>query len=232
MWTHVVCDFEGWKSRKYWPWIKRPKLCLICARISESVFVTSCVCFGLIVSVACSGVMCSCVHSSLPRSSNCVGTGVPWCPCRDHQCTLRCPSRMASMPKRQLCAVLVLRRRGTLIRQSGTVELVMCVLTVMKCPLLLSNGLNELLSRSGSFSQHWSRRNSWSNTASCCHLHQVPHWVSTPSHRQSACNSSNADHKSLTRTTTRWLSQNIVCSSTSTVDADWLAIEEHCFVNG
>ena len=40
------------------------------------------------------------------------------CPCR----------RMASGTKRQLCAVLVLRRRGTCIRQSGTVELVICVL--------------------------------------------------------------------------------------------------------
>ena len=30
---------------------------------------------------------------------------------------------MASGTKRQLCAVLVLRRRGTRIRQSGTVEL-------------------------------------------------------------------------------------------------------------
>ena len=42
-----------------------------------------------------------------------------------HQCALRCPSKMASGTKRQLCAVLVLvlRRRGTRIRQSGTVEL-------------------------------------------------------------------------------------------------------------
>ena len=49
-----------------------------------------------------------------------------------HQCALRCPDRMASGTKRQLCAVLVLRRRGTRIRQSGTVELVTCALTAMK----------------------------------------------------------------------------------------------------
>ena len=30
----------------------------------------------------------------------------------------------------------------------------MCVMTPMKCPHLLSNGLNGQLSRSGSFSQH------------------------------------------------------------------------------
>ena len=36
---------------------------------------------------------------------------------------------MASGAKRQLCAVLVLRRRGTRMRQSGTVELVIRVLT-------------------------------------------------------------------------------------------------------
>ena len=42
---------------------------------------------GSFVSVACSGVMCSCVQSSHPRN------------------------RMASKTKRQLCAVLVLRRR-------------------------------------------------------------------------------------------------------------------------
>ena len=41
---------------------------------------------------------------------------------------------MASGTKRQLCAVLVLRCRGTRIRQSGTVELVICVLTATKCP--------------------------------------------------------------------------------------------------
>ena len=61
---------------------------------------------------------------------------------------------MASGTKRQLCSVLVLRRRGTRSRQSGTVELVIRVLTAMKCPRLLSNGLNGQLSRSGSFSQH------------------------------------------------------------------------------
>ena len=51
------------------------------------------------------------------------------------------------------CAVLVLRPRGTRIRQYGTVELVKCVLTVMKCPHLLSKGLKGHLSRSKSFSQ-------------------------------------------------------------------------------
>ena len=39
---------------------------------------------------------------------------------------------MASGTKRQLCAVLVLRRRGSRIRQSGTVEFGICVLTAMK----------------------------------------------------------------------------------------------------
>ena len=67
---------------------------------------------------------------------------------------------MTSGTKRQLCAVLVLRRRGTRIQQSGTVEFGIFVLTAMKCPHLLSNGLNGQLSRSGSFSQHKSRRNS------------------------------------------------------------------------
>ena len=33
---------------------------------------------GSFVSVACSGAMCSCVRSSHPRPSHCVGTGVPW----------------------------------------------------------------------------------------------------------------------------------------------------------
>ena len=38
--------------------------------------------------------------------------------------------------ERQLCAVLVWRRRGTRIRQSVTVEFVICMLTDMKCPPL------------------------------------------------------------------------------------------------
>ena len=50
---------------------------------------------------------------------------------------------MASGTQRQLCAVLVLRR-GTRIRQSGTVEL----LTAMKRQHLFSNGLTGELSRS------------------------------------------------------------------------------------
>ena len=41
---------------------------------------------------------------------------------------------MASGTKRQLCAVLVLRRRGSRIRQSGTVEFGICVLIAMECP--------------------------------------------------------------------------------------------------
>ena len=36
-----------------------------------------------VVSVACSSAMCSCVRSSHPRPSHCVGTVYRGCPCRD-----------------------------------------------------------------------------------------------------------------------------------------------------
>ena len=76
-----------------------------------------------------------------------------WCvdvPAGTHQCALRCPGRMASGTKRQLCAVLVLvlRRRGTRIRQSGTVELRIQVPTAMNGPHFMLKHVVSLRNRS------------------------------------------------------------------------------------
>ena len=95
---------------------------------------------GSFVSVACSGAMCSCVQSSHLTA---FPLGVPWVSMLGEASVPRCPGWMASGTKRQLCAVLVLRR-GTRLRQSGTVEL----LTAMKRQHLFSNGLTGELSRS------------------------------------------------------------------------------------
>ena len=98
--------------------------------------------------------MCSRVRSSHSRPHHCVDTGVPWV-------SLQGPPFFPAVPRQDgigtnqlLCAVLVLRRRGTRIQQSGTVELVLCVLTNMKCQHSFSKGLNGQLSRSRSFSHH------------------------------------------------------------------------------
>ena len=85
--------------------------------------------------VACSSTVCSCVCGRATHGLLLCGH---WCTvgvhARTHLCALRCPSRMASGTQRQLSAVLVLRRRGTRIRQSGTVNFEICVLTAMKRP--------------------------------------------------------------------------------------------------
>ena len=95
----------------------------MCARITESVFVTSCICFGLI-RVCC--VPCARVCGPATHGLPAVWVSTPG--------PTSVPSNAQAgwyRGKRQLCAVLVLRRRGTRIRRSGTEEFGICVLTVM-----------------------------------------------------------------------------------------------------
>ena len=111
--------------------------------------------------------LCLRVRSSHPRPPVVTAPVCRGCPAGTHGGDDS--SRVMSHPERQLCACCVcvvvlvscvVSRRVTRIRQPGTVELIICVLTAMKCPHLLSSGLTGQLSRSGSFTQHRSRRNS------------------------------------------------------------------------
>ena len=83
--------------------------------------------FGLIHVCCVLRATCSCVWSSHPWPSHCVGVSMPGP-------TSPPMPRMASGTQRQLSAVLLLRCRGTRIRHSGIVEFGICVLTAMKCP--------------------------------------------------------------------------------------------------
>ena len=85
-----------------------------CARITKSVFATSCICFELIhvCFVLRYHVLVCAVEppTAFPLRGRWCTVGVH---AGTHQCALRYPGRMASGTKRQLCTVLELRRRGT-----------------------------------------------------------------------------------------------------------------------